>query len=170
MTHAGFGTGPRGAHADQRVILLRDLQRGGSSACTTTTGAWAWEADREQVQHLVGLAVRLGHTGRQTGRRGRRLAAAGLRPKTREVVWTVTGLPSQPCTTPVVAGGRLLCAGWSYGGTPEMGEVPPLADYLKQAGQERLGYLTRAGAEKTDLKGYFDSSDPNGDGKITCEE
>src|SRR5205085_3437303 len=34
----------------------------------------------------------------------------------------------------------------------------------------QLGYLTRAGSEKTMLKGHFDASDPNKDGKITRQE
>jgi outer membrane protein assembly factor BamB len=38
------------------------------------------------------------------------------------------------------------------------------------AGEEKLGYLTREGSEKTFLKGFFDNNDLNKDGKITAEE
>jgi outer membrane protein assembly factor BamB len=41
---------------------------------------------------------------------------------------------------------------------------------LKQAGDEQRGYLTKAGSEKTFLKGDFDNFDPDKDGKITREE
>ena len=45
-----------------------------------------------------------------------------------------------------------------------------LVQVLKQAGEEELGHLTKAGSEKTFLKGFFDSNDLNKDGKITREE
>jgi outer membrane protein assembly factor BamB len=38
------------------------------------------------------------------------------------------------------------------------------------AGQEKLGYLTQAGADKTPLKDFFENNDTNKDGKITREE
>src|SRR5262249_24542830 len=41
---------------------------------------------------------------------------------------------------------------------------------LKQAGEEKLGYLTREGSEKTMMKGFFDHQDANMDGKITRDE
>jgi len=69
----------------------------------------------------------------------------------------------------VVAEGRLVYAGWSYGGSNEF-QMPSFDDLLKSAGEERLGYLTKAGSEKTFLKGSFDNNDPNKDGKITREE
>jgi outer membrane protein assembly factor BamB len=62
-----------------------------------------------------------------------------------------------------------MYAGWSYGGTAE-GKMPTFDELLKQAGEQRLGHLTRAGSEKTDLKGHFDAADRNKDGKITRDE
>src|SRR5262249_24802105 len=47
---------------------------------------------------------------------------------------------------------------------------PTFDDVLKQAGDEKLGYLTKAGSKKTFLKEFFDNNDPNKDGKITREE
>ena len=48
--------------------------------------------------------------------------------------------------------------------------MPSFDDILKQAGEEKQGYLTREGSEKTFLKGFFDNNDTNKDGKITREE
>ena len=48
--------------------------------------------------------------------------------------------------------------------------MPSFDDFLKQAGEEKLGYLTKAGAAKTMLKDFFDNNDTNKDGKITREE
>ena len=41
---------------------------------------------------------------------------------------------------------------------------------MKQAGAEKLGYVTKEASEKTFLKGFFDNNDTNKDGKITREE
>ena len=170
QTYLGFGTGSSPVLADGRVILLRDLERGGRLLCLDlTTGLRAWEANRDGYKTSWGSAcVWDTPAGKQVVVVGG-LRLQGYDLKTGAGVWTVSGLPSQPCTTPVVADGRLLYAGWSYGGTSE-DQMPPFDDFLKQAGEERLGYLTRAGLEKTALKGYFDSNDLDGDGRITREE
>src|SRR5438552_2485201 len=169
-TFSGFGTGSSPVIADGRMVLLRDLERHGRLLCLDLlSGALAWEVDRGGFKTSWGSAcIWDTPAGKQVvvcG--GLRLQGYDLR--TGAAVWTVTGLPSYPCTTPVVADGRLVYAGWSYGGSTEF-QMPSFDDILKQAGEEHLGYLTKAGSEKTALKGYFDSSDPNKDGKITREE
>src|SRR5271156_2511804 len=37
-------------------------------------------------------------------------------------------------------------------------------------GEEKQGYLTKEGSEKTMLKGFFENNDRNKDGKITRDE
>jgi outer membrane protein assembly factor BamB len=169
-TFYGFGTGSSPVLADGRVVLLRDLERNGRLLCLDlATGARLWEANRDGYKTSWGSAcVWDTPAGKQV------VAAGGLRLqgydlKTGAVVWTVPGVPSQPCTTPVVADGKLVFAGWSYGGSAE-DQMPSFDDLLKQAGEQARGYLTRAGSDKTDLKGYFDSNDLNKDGKITRDE
>jgi outer membrane protein assembly factor BamB len=170
QTAFGFGTGSSPVLADGRVVLLRDLERNGRLLCLDlATGARVWEANRDGYRTSWGAAcVWDTPAGKQV------VAVGGLRLqgydlKTGAVVWTVTGLPSQPCTTPLVADGRLVYAGWSYGGTAE-DKMPSFDALLKQAGEEALGYLTRAGAAKTALEGFPDDLDVNQDGKITREE
>jgi outer membrane protein assembly factor BamB len=156
--------------ADGRVILHRDLERDGRLLCfNLATGASVWEANRDGYMTSWGSAcVWDTPAGKQVVvAGGLRLQGYDLRNGT--LVWTVTGLPSYPCTTPVVADGKLIYAGWSHGSSPEL-KMPSFDDILKQAGEEKLGYLTRAGSEKTELKGYFDASDLNKDGKITRDE
>ena len=166
----GFGTGSSPVLAGGRVVVLRDLERGGRLLCLDlATGSRTWEANRDGAKTSWGSAcVWDTPAGPQV------VVAGGLRLrgydlKTGAEVWSVAGIPSYPCTTPVVADGRLVYAGWSYGGSTEF-KMPSFDDVLKQAGEEKLGHLTRAGAEKTMLKGHFDGSDPNKDGKITREE
>jgi outer membrane protein assembly factor BamB len=168
----GFGTGSSPVLVDGQVVLLRDLERDGRLVCLDlATGALRWDANRDGYKTSWGSAcIWETPAGKQV------VVAGGLRLKgydlkTGKDLWTVTGLPSFPCTTPVVADGRLVYAGWSYGGDPElMSKMPKFDDLLKQAGEVRVGYLTRAGSEKTELKGYFDGLDPNKDGKITRQE
>lgn len=170
MTSAGFGTGSSPILVAGKVILQRDLEPDGYLLCLDLkTGEKLWKIARpghktswsspccwdtpSGTQIVVVGGLRL--TGYDLARG--------------ELVWSVPGLPSQPCTTPLVAGELLVYAGWSYGGTAQ-GVVPGFDEYLKKAGQTTLGYLTREGADKTDLKGYFDFCDFNKDGKITRDE
>ncbi|MGO9112165.1 MAG: PQQ-binding-like beta-propeller repeat protein [Thermoguttaceae bacterium] len=165
----GFGSGSSPVIADGRVILLRDLEREGRLLCLDlTTGSPVWEASREGymtswgspcvwrtpagAQVVVGGGLRLEGHDLQTGK----------------AIWTVSRLPAYPCTTPVVSEGKLVYASWSYGTSSEV--KPTFDDILKQAGEEKLGYLTKAGSEKTYLKGHFDQNDANKDGKITRDE
>ena len=162
----GFGSGSSPVIADGRIILLRDLERGGRLLCLDlVTGSPVWQVSREGymtswgspcvwrtpagAQAVVGGGLRLDGHDLQTGK----------------TIWTVKGLPTYPCTTPVVSEGNLVYASWSYGTSSEV--KPTFDDILKQAGEEKLGYLTRAGSEKTFLKGHFDQNDANKDGKIT---
>jgi outer membrane protein assembly factor BamB len=171
-TQNGFGTGSSPVLADGRVILLRDLEQDGRLLCVDlATGKRVWDADRSRYKTSWGSpCIWDTPAGKQV------VVAGGLRLRGYDLrtgadLWTVTGLPSYPCTTPVVADGRLIYAGWSYGGEADFkSQMPSFDQLLKQAGEERLGYLTRAGAEKTDLKGHFDDCDPNKDGKITRQE
>jgi outer membrane protein assembly factor BamB len=169
-TFAGFGTGSSPVIADGRVVLLRDLERDGRLLCLDlATGARAWETKRDGYRTSWGSAcVWDTPSGKQV------VVAGGLRLEgydlaTGALVWTVTGLPSYQCTTPVVADGKLIYAGWSYGGSDEL-KLPSFDEILKEAGEAQLGYLTRSGSEKTQLKGHFDASDPNKDGKLTRAE
>lgn len=169
-TFQGFGTGSSPVIAGGRVVLLRDLERDGRLFCLdVATGARVWEARRDGYRTSWGSAcIWDTPAGKQV------VVAGGLRLQGYDlasgaVVWTVTGLPSYQCTTPVVADGRLIYAGWSYGGSDEL-KMPSFDDVLKEAGEVQLGYLTRAGSEKTLLKGHFDASDPDKDGKLTRAE
>src|SRR5262249_52940548 len=91
--------------------------------------------------------------------------------KTGEEMWSVAGMPSACCTSPVAADGTLFFAGWSPGDAADKDfKMPSFDGVLKQAGEEKLGYLTKAGSEKTFIKGFFDNNDTNRDGKLTRAE
>ena len=169
-TFHGFGTGSSPIIADGRVIVLRDLERDGRLLCFDLgTGKRLWAANRDGYKTSWGSAcIWDTPAGKQVVVAGG-LKLQGYDLKTGSLVWTVTGLPSYQCTTPVVAVGKLIYAGWSYGGSSEF-NVPTFDEILKEAGEHQLGHLTKAGSEKTVLKGGFDGGDPNKDGTITREE
>ena len=132
------------------------------------TGSRAWEVKREGVKTSWGSACVWDAPG------GKQVVVAGsLRVNGYDLAtgaekWVVTGTPSVPCTTPVVAAGKLVFAGWSPGGNDF--KMPTFDEILEQAGEKQRGHLTKAGSEKTMLKGFFDSNDPDKDGKITRDE
>jgi outer membrane protein assembly factor BamB len=83
-------------------------------------------------------------------------------------LWAVDKLPAVACTTPVRYKDALLYVGWSPGGADF--KLPTFDEILREAGEEKLGHLTKAGAAKTMFGNFFDNNDPNKDGKITREE
>jgi outer membrane protein assembly factor BamB len=168
-TDGDFGTGSSPVIADGKVLLLRDQAKDSRLiALDLKTGSRAWEVKREGFKTSWGSAC-VWDTPQ-----GKLVVVPGTTRLTAyDVVtgaekWTVGGIPALPCTTPVVGDGKLIFAGWSPGG-PDF-KFPTFDELLKQAGEENLGHLTRAGSEKTDLKGLFDNNDANKDGKITRDE
>jgi len=132
----GFGSGSSPVIADGRVILVRDLERGGRLLCLDlTTGTQLWETNRDWYKTSWGSAcIWSTPAGTQVVvAGGLRLEAYAL--ETGKTIWTVSGLPSFPCTTPVVSDGKLVYAGWSYGGSNEF-KMPSFDDILKEAGEE----------------------------------
>ena len=81
--------------------------------------------------------------------------------------WFVSGMPAVLYATPVVADDMLLFAGWSPG---DDFKLPTFDDMLKMTGQEKLGYITEEGFDRTKMKGFFENNDTNHDGKITRDE
>lgn len=170
QTNNDFGTGSSPVIVDGKVLLLRD-QRADARllALDLKDGSQAWEAKREGVQTSWGSAcVWDTPAGKQVVVAGS-MKVNGYDLATGKEAWVVTGTPAIPCTTPVVAGGKLVFAGWSPGGGADF-KMPAFDDLLKEAGELEQGYLTKAGSEKSFLKGYFDNNDTNKDGKITRDE
>jgi outer membrane protein assembly factor BamB len=169
-TNNDFGTGTSPVIADGKVILQRDLAKDSKLiAVDLKSGSRAWEVKREGFRTAWGSPCIVDAPGGKQVVVGgsTRLNAYDL--KTGADKWTVTGLPAVPCTSPVVADGKIFYAGWAPGGSAEF-KMPAFDELLEMAGEKEKGYLTREGSEKTMMKGFFDSNDPNKDGKITRDE
>src|SRR5262245_52117730 len=84
--------------------------------------------------------------------------------------WSVTGMPSGCCPSPVVADDRLFFAGSSSGAGEEGASAMPTYDaLLKDLDKDKDGAISREEGLKA-FQGFFDNQDTNKDGKITREE
>jgi outer membrane protein assembly factor BamB len=86
--------------------------------------------------------------------------------------WTVAGVPSGCCSSPVTANGILYFAGWSPGGPDDpdpANQMPSFDAMLKQLDADKDGSLSEPEAGKA-FEGFFDAQDQNKDGKVTRDE
>lgn len=166
-----FGSGVSPIIADGVVILLRDVVKDSTIlAVDVVKGTRLWEKKRQSPVSWSTPVVWDTPEGKQVVAPGLgKMVAYDL--KTGEEQWTVQGMPSGTCTTPVTADGKLYFAGWSPGGAEDTTfKMPSFDELLKQAGAEKLGYVTKEASEKTFLKGFFEAQDTNKDGKLTRDE
>jgi outer membrane protein assembly factor BamB len=84
--------------------------------------------------------------------------------------WSVVGMPSGCCASPVIADGKLFFAGSSSGAGDEAASTMPTFDaLLKDLDKDKDGAISRDEGEKA-FQGFFDNQDTNKDGKISREE
>jgi outer membrane protein assembly factor BamB len=164
-----FGSGVSPILADGTVVLLRDVSNDPKIlAVDLATGKLKWEKKRLSPVSYGTPVVFETAAGKLIVAPGHgRLIAYDL--KTGDERWFVEGMPAGCCSSPVSANGVLFFAGWSGGQEADF-KMPSFDDMLKQAGEEKLGHLTREGFDKTFMKGFFDHQDANMDGKITRDE
>jgi outer membrane protein assembly factor BamB len=173
-TVADFGTGVSPLLVDGVVVLLRDeSQKPMLLAVDAKSGAKLWETKRESISGFGTPAVWKTDAGTQIVAPGYgRMIAYDL--KSGEEVWSIEGMPSSGCTTPVVFDDLLLYAGWSPGDASEKGgfKMPTFDELLStdKADADGNGELSKAESQTTMFKDFFDSNDPNKDGRIVREE
>jgi outer membrane protein assembly factor BamB len=164
-----FGSGVSPILADGVVILVRDVTNDPKIiAVDLNTGKPKWEKKRLSPLSYGTPVLLETSEGKQIAAPGHgRMIGYDL--QSGEEKWSVAGMPSGCCSSPVAAEGVLYFAGWSPGQDKDF-KMPTFDEILKQAGEEKLGYLTKEGADKTMLKGFFDNQDTNRDGKLTRDE
>ena len=82
--------------------------------------------------------------------------------------WSLGGMPSFTCTTPVLGDGLLFFAGWAPG--KGEGGMPSFPDMAKQFDKNGDGAITPDEVAGTPMASFFRSMDQNRDGKITAED
>jgi outer membrane protein assembly factor BamB len=168
VTNNEFGSGVSPIIADGLVLLARDLSKDSAVyAVDLASGSQKWKTDRNTTT-AYGTPVVWTDDGKKV------LAVPGARSligyelQSGKQLWAVNKLPAAACTTPVLYKDELIYAAWSPGGADF--KMPSFDEILKLAGDDKLGYLTKEGAQKTPFGNFFDNNDPNKDGKITREE
>jgi outer membrane protein assembly factor BamB len=168
-TDGRFGSGVSPVIADGLVLLARDLVKDSALyAVDLASGSQKWKAERPKMRTGYATPVVWDDGGKKVVAVPGSRTLTGYNLKDGAEVWTVGRLPAMSCATPVLFGDTLVYAAWIPGGADF--KFPTFDELLKEAGEEKLGYVTKAASEKTFLKGFFDNQDTNKDGKLTREE
>jgi outer membrane protein assembly factor BamB len=168
VTNNEFGTGTSPVIADGLVLLARDLSADSAVyAIDLANGSQKWKTDRKQ-KTAYSTPVVWTDGGKKVLVVPGAVSLTGYELKSGKELWAVNKLPAVACTTPVLFKDTLVYAAWAPGGNDF--KLPTFDEILKMAGDEKLGYLSKAGAQKTPFGPFFDNNDPNKDGKITREE
>lgn len=168
-TAGGFGTGGSPTLAGGLVLLNCDLLKGCSLlAVDLKTGKRVWETARPDVTQSYGSPMVWKNSGKEEVVMSGSLKLKAYDLKTGTERWSLTGLPSFTCTTPVVGDGLLHFAGWS----PGKGDAPMPSFEQLAAGLDKNkdGAITPDEAKGTPLESFFRAQDVNGDGKLTAED
>lgn len=170
-TPADFGTGVSPVLADGLVVLVRDTMKGSMIlGLDAADGSRKWETKRESPSAFCTPVVWENGGKMEVVAAGYgKMIAYDL--ATGKETWSVAGMPSATCASPMVSDGFLYFAGWSPGDSEDKEFKFPTFDKLLEDGDtDKDGKLSKAESEKTFLNGFFDNNDPNKDGFITRDE
>ncbi len=168
-TAGGFGTGCSPTLAGGLVIVNRDMQKSCSLlAVDLKTGKRAWETPRPDVRQSYGSSMVWKHDGVEEIVMSGSLKLKGYDLKTGAERWSLQGMPSFTCTTPVAGDGLLFFAGWA----PGKGDspVPSFEQLAGNLDKNKDGAVTPDEVKGTPMESFFRAQDLNGDGKLTPED
>ena len=168
-TTGGFGTGGSPTLAGGLVLLNRDLMKGCSLlAVNLKTGKRAWETSRPDVTQSYGSAMVWKHDGLEEIVMSGSLKLKAYDAKTGAERWSLAGMPSFTCTTPVAGDGLLFFAGWAPGKGDSPG--PTFEQTAANFDKNKDGAITPDEVKGTPLESFFRAQDVNGDGKLTASD
>ncbi len=168
-TAGGFGTGSSPTLAGGLVVLNRDmLKKGSLLALDLKTGRHAWETPRPNMNQSYGSSMVWKHDGVEELVMSGSVKLKAYDLKTGVERWSLDGMPSFTCTTPVTGDGLLFFAGWA----PGKGDSP-VPSFEQMAGnfdKNKDGAITPDEVKGTPMEAFFRAQDLNGDGKLTAED
>lgn len=168
QTAGGFGSGGSPLLVGGLVFVNRDQAKDSSLlAVDLKTGKKSWETQRLDLSQSFGTPVFWKNDGTDEVVMSGSFKLKGYDPKTGAERWSLAGMPSFTCTTPVVGDGMLYFAGWAPG--KESGTVPTWEQF-SQFDRNHDGAITPDEAKGSWLASFFKAFDVNGDGKITSED
>ncbi|HVC95632.1 MAG TPA: PQQ-binding-like beta-propeller repeat protein [Pirellulales bacterium] len=170
VTGGGFGSGVSPIFAEGAVVLVRDETKDPKIvALDAATGSLKWEQKRTSTASWCTPVVWDTPKGKQVAAAGH-VRMVGYDLMSGDEQWSVVGIPSGCCSSPVAADGKLFFAGASSGGAEETGPAMPSFDsLLKDLDKDHDDAISRAEGEKA-FQGFFDNQDTNKDGKVSREE
>lgn len=168
---ADFGSGTSPIITDGLVLLVHDVIKDPKIfALDARTGSLKWEKKRSSPVSYSSPVIWETPTGKQVVVAGH-AQLVGYDLNSGEEKWSVAGTPSGCCTSPVTKDGVAYFAGWSPGGADDKEfQMPSFDEVLKMGDTDKDGMLSKEEAQKTFVKGFFDSNDRNKDGKISRDE
>ncbi|MGC3957575.1 MAG: PQQ-binding-like beta-propeller repeat protein [Verrucomicrobiota bacterium] len=164
-----FGTGGSPILVDGLVLVSRDQP----SACSLLaldlkTGKKVWETGRPDVGPGFGTPIFWKNAGAKEVVMPGSFKLKGYDLKTGEERWSIGGMPSFTCTTPVAGSDMLYFAGWSPG--KEAGTGPSWDNMGKPADKDNDGAVTLEEMKAVNMGAFFKALDFNADGKITPDD
>lgn len=169
QTAGSFGTGGSPIIVDGLVLVSRDQVTGCLLlAVDLKTGEKVWEAARTDVSPGFGTPIFWKNEGAKEIVMPGSFKLKGYDLKTGAERWSLAGMPSFTCTTPVVGSDMLYFAGWSPG--KEAGTGPSWDGMVKPADKDNDNVVTLEEAKAAHFDAFFKSLDANGDGKVTPDD
>ncbi|MCI0360256.1 MAG: PQQ-binding-like beta-propeller repeat protein [Planctomycetaceae bacterium] len=169
-TPGDFGTGTSPTLADGIVVVVRDeVKNPRIVAVDAASGSFLWETKRRSVSSYCTPVIWDTPEGKQIAAAGH-AQLVGYDLKTGAEKWSLSGMPSGCCSSPVVANGTLLFAGWSPGGPDSEFQMPTFDAVLKVGDPDKDQKLSRAESDATPFKDFFNGTDANKDGYVVRDE
>ncbi len=169
QTAGGFGSGCSPVIVEGLVLVNRDQVTGCALlAVDLKTGKKVWEAGRPDVIQSFGTPIFWKNEGVPEVVMSGSLKLKGYDLKTGMERWSLAGMPSFTCTTPVIGEGLLFFAGWAPG--KEAGTAPTFEGMAKPADKDNDGVVSLEEAKAAKFDSFFKSLDMDQDGKLTPED
>ena len=167
-SYGQYGSGASPIIVGRAVVLNRDQYRYSSLlALDLASGALLWETSRPEAGGSFGSPAHWRNQGVDEIVLGASARLKGYDLRTGAERWVVEGITGLVCTTPVIAGDRLIFGGWSNAVADSA--VPPWDQFLKTYNKNGDDEVTpdEIPIERRD---YWRGVDANRDGKYTQED
>lgn len=164
-----FGSGGSPVIVDGLVVVSRD-DIGGCSlvAVDVKTGKKAWDAARPDVSPGFGTPIFWKNKGTKEVVMPGSLKLKAYDLKSGEERWSLSGMPSFTCTTPVVGKEMLYFAGWAPGKEP--GTAPTWDGMMKPFDKNNDDAVTPDEVKGTPMESFLTGMDTDRDGKLTASD
>ncbi len=167
-TYGQYGSGASPIIAGRLVVLNRDQFRNSSLlALDLATGATRWEAPRPEAAGGFSSPALWRNQGVDEIVVGASARLKGYDLRTGAERWVIEGITGLVCTTPVVAGDRLIFGGFSNAVADS--SVPPWEEFRKTHDKNGDG-VVEAEEIAVDRRDYWRGIDANRDGRYTAED